>query len=164
MTVHDTGGRPLSEDDGAAPNDVSNSIQRYLAHIQAVGHTAATQTHHARYLKDFLAWCDARGVVRLEQVSEAVLEQYLLYLQNYRKRNGRPLKWLSKHNKVVPLRSLFRWLTKTGALRTNPAADLSLGRAPERAQRDSFKAEEIAHLLEQPDTGTPDGLRDRAML
>ncbi len=148
----------------ADPDGLFQWMQRYLAHIRAKSYTRQTQWHHERYLRDFIGWCDARRLAAPRQIRRQVLEDYLLFLQHYRTRQGEPLQWLSKQNKLIPVRSFFRWLAHAGHLPADPAADLSQGRPPMRLHAQTLKPAEVAHLMAQPDVGAPLGIRDRAML
>lgn len=154
--------RPVG--DPADPDGLFQYMQRYMAHIRSKGYTTQTQLDQERYLRDFIAWCDGRRLHRPKQVGQAELEEYLLFLQNHRKSDGQPLCWLSKQSKLIPVRSFFRWLVSSHHLKTNPALDICLGRAPIRVSSLTLKPNEIVHLVAQPDVGCPIGIRDRAML
>ena len=154
--------RPVGDPDD--PNGLFQWMQRYLTHIRATGYTSQTQWDYEHGLRSFIGWCDQRNLKRPRQVRRPELEQYLLFLQNYRKRDGQPLHWLSKQCKLIPLRSFFRWLAQSHHLKENIALDLSLGRSPVRVQAATLKPAELACLLAQPDVGSANGIRDRAML
>lgn len=146
------------------PDNLFQWMQRYLTHIRSKGYTIQTQWDQERYLRDFIAWCDQHHLQRPKQIGQSELEAYLLFLQNHRKSDGQPLCWLSKQSKLVPVRSFFRWLMSNHHLKSNPALDISLGRAPIRALAQTLKPNEISNLMAQPDVGCPIGIRDRAML
>ena len=99
-----------------------------------------------------------------QQVSLAVLERYQRSLYHYRKRDGEPLSVRSRRTKLAPLRSFFKWLTRSGEIPANPAAELELPRDIRSLPRAVLTQEEAERVLALPDTGTPLGLRDRAML
>lgn len=92
----------------ADPDGLFQWMQRYLAHIRSKSYTRQTQWHQERYLRDFIGWCDTRGLATPQQINRQVLEDYLLFLQTYRTRQGEPLQWLSKQSKLIPVRSFFR--------------------------------------------------------
>lgn len=91
-------------------------------------------------------------------------DRYQLYLVRYRKRDGEPLSVASRRSKIIPLRGYFRWLTRCGVIAVNPAAELDLPRFNRRLPRTVLSAAETEQVLALPDTNTPRGLRDRAML
>jgi len=61
------------------------------------------------------------------------------------------------------LRRFYTWAVREGLMDHNPAADLPAPRL-RRALPADMSETEVDALLEAPDTGTPLGLRDRAML
>ncbi|HYE79197.1 MAG TPA: tyrosine-type recombinase/integrase [bacterium] len=64
---------------------------------------------------------------------------------------------------VERLQRLFAWLMVTGRVETNPAAALEGPRIPQSLPR-ALSADEVRRLLNAPDTSTPRGIRDRAIL
>jgi len=146
------------------PDGLFQWMQRYLAHIRSKSYTRQTQWHQERYLRDFIAWCDTRELATPQQIDRAVLADYLLFLQNYRTRHGQPLQWLSKQSKLIPVRSFFRWLVQEQHLPADPAAALSQGRPPMRLHAHTLRPGDVRRLMTKPDTGSPTGIRDRAML
>ncbi|MFO7581772.1 site-specific tyrosine recombinase XerD [Guyparkeria sp.] len=61
------------------------------------------------------------------------------------------------------IRRFYAWASREGLIDGNPAADLPAPRLPRALPNDMSEAE-VEALLLAPDTGTPLGLRDRAML
>lgn len=148
----------------ADPDGLFQWMQRYLAHIRAKSYTLQTQWDQERYLRDFIGWCDTQRLATPRQVTPAVLEAYLLFLEHYRTRQGQPLQWLSKQSKLIPVRSFFRWLVHARHLSANPAAALSQGRPPLRLHAHTLRPADIRRLMAQPDVRSSMGIRDRAML
>jgi len=64
---------------------------------------------------------------------------------------------------VASLRGYFRYLVREGRLAASPADDLRAAR-PWPALPKYLSPEEVDRLLQQPDTATPRGLRDRALV
>ena len=150
-----------------APNDLRGltaAMRRYLEHLGTRGYRPMGMATAERYIRDFIAWADERGVTHPSQVSRQVLERYQRWLYHYRKRDGAPLSVAGQRCKLVPLRGFFRWLTKTAEIPANPAADMELPRKIKRLPRTVLTAEEAERVMVCVDLGTPIGLRDRAML
>jgi integrase/recombinase XerD len=150
-----------------APNDLCGltaAMRRYLEHLGVRGYRPQGIATAERYIRDFIAWSDERGVTHPSQVSRQVLERYQRHLYHYRKRDGSPLTVAGQRCKLVPLRGFFRWLTKVAEIPANPAADLELPRAIKRLPRTVLTADEAERVMACVDLGTPIGLRDRAML
>ena len=150
-----------------APNDLRGltaAMRRYLEHLGTRGYRPMGMATAERYIRDFIAWADERGVTHPSQVSRQVLERYQRWLYHYRKRDGAPLSVAGQRCKLVPLRGFFRWLTKTAEIPANPAADMELPRKIKRLPRTVLTAKEAERVMACVDLGTPIGLRDRAML
>lgn len=146
------------------PDGLFQWIQRYLDHIRARGYTCQTLWGQERYLRDFLAWCDAQNLHALPALNRERLEGYLQHLQSYRTQQGQPLAWHSKQSKLIPVRSFFRWLVQYGHLTENPAQTLYLAKQPSLIPKHILSDAEAARLLAAPDVTQPMGIRDRAMM
>ena len=140
------------------------AMLRFIEHRGVSGSTAQSMYNFERYLRDFIGWAEVRSVTHPEHVSQAVLERYQRWLYHYRKQNGAPLSVSSQRSKVVPLRAFFKWLTRTGQLPANPAAEIDLPRKIRRLPRYVLSVVEVEQVLAQADTSGPIGLRDRAMM
>lgn len=150
-----------------APGDrrgLMAAMHRYLEHRAMLGTTEQGLYNQERFLRDFIEWGDTRGVTHPQQVSRAVLERYQRWLFHYRKMDGEPLHIRTQCAKVSPLKGFFRWLTKTAEIPANPAADLDMPRQIHTIVHQVLSAEEAETILNLADTGTPVGLRDRAIM
>lgn len=97
------------------------------------------------------------GIVSVEQVTETQLNSFILAAE----REG--LKASSIVRLISSVHSFFDFLTKKGILKEDPAERLNAPKA-EPVQQEIISVEELEKLLAAPDTDTPKGLRDRAML
>jgi integrase/recombinase XerD len=159
--------RPRERFTAGAPNDLRGltaALRRYLEHLGMRGYRPMGLATAERYILDFIAWADERGVTHPQQVSRQVIERYQRWLYHYRKKDGAPLSIAGQRCKLVPLRGFFRWLTKAAEIPANPAADMELPRKIKRLPRVVLTAEEAERVMACVDLGTPIGLRDRAML
>ena len=143
---------------------IASLVERYLAYAQAHGYSEQTQDNQQRYLKDFAGWCAINKVRSGEGITADVLQSYLVHLKDYRKPDGAPLAWHSKEAKLIPLRGFLRWLVKEIGLAPELTMDLRLGRRPLIIPKGVLNEAQVRQVLAQPDTGTPEGIRDRAML
>lgn len=150
-----------------APGDVRGllaAMRRYLEHRAVLGTGERALVQLERYCRDFIDWCEQRGVSHASQVSRQVLERYQRYLHHARKKNGEPLSIVTQKSALAPLRGLFKWLTRQGEIPVNPAADLELPRRVHRIPRAVLTAEEAERVLALPELDTLAGLRDRAIM
>jgi len=150
-----------------APGDLRGltaALHRYVEYLGVRGYRPQGMASTERYVREFIAWVDERGVTHPSQVSRAVLERYQRWLYHYRKKDGNPLSISGQRCKLVPLRGYFRWLTRVGEIPANPAADLELPRKLKRLPRTVLTEAEVERVMACVDLGTPLGLRERAML
>lgn len=115
-------------------------------------------------LRRFIEWCDERGIHDPNEVSLPILERYQRHLYYYRKSDGEPLSRGSQHVMLSPLKSFFKWLTREKYIPSNPASEMELPGKPRHLPKVVLHQEEVETLLNQPDLGTPEGVRDRALL
>lgn len=148
----------------ADPDGLFAWMLRYLESLKVRGYTEQSLYNTERYLRDFMAWCDTRGIERPHEITKPILESYQRFLYYYRKTNGQPLSFASQRGKLVPLRMYFRWLTRNNHLLYNPASDIDLPRTPRRLPRHVLSVSEVESVMRQVDTAEPIGIRDRAIL
>ena len=129
-----------------------------------IGLSAETARSRQWALEHFIAWADERGLRHPGDFTRPILQRYQRHVYLLRKKDGQPLAYSSQLHKLLPVIALFKWLTREGHILTNPAADLDLPQAPKRLPKHLLSIEQVAHILNQPDTSTPIGVRDRAML
>ena len=149
------------------PNDAAGlhaAMRRFIEYRGMMGGTESSLYSLERYIRDFISWADARSVTHPQHVTHSVLERYQRALYYYRKKDGAPLSVASQRAKLVPLRSFFKWLTRSGELSANPASEIELPRRIRRLPGFVLTAEEAERVMSLADTSTPVGLRDRAMM
>ncbi|MGE4298556.1 MAG: site-specific tyrosine recombinase XerD [Desulfovibrionaceae bacterium] len=145
-----------------APGEPSPAVlppqaDRYLEHLVVVrGLSENTVAAYARDLETFFLFLQTRNAT-LDQVSEDALLFHLGQLQR-RKLDKRTL---ARH--LSSLRGFFRWCFDERLLDTNPAAYLENPKLA-KSLPEVLSRQEVDALLAQPDTRTPLGFRDRAML
>jgi integrase/recombinase XerD len=132
-------------------------VREYLAYIQVEkGLSPNSLESYRRDLARLEAWAEAHGT-GIEELTRTSLREWIAALS----REG--LAPSSVSRAVSAARGLFRFLMLDGHIKSHPAEDLD---TPQRsAPLPRFLTEdEIERLLAVPDTSTPDGIRDRAML
>jgi len=149
------------------PNDAEGLyayLQRYLEYLNVKGHTEQGVYSADRYICQFIAWCDTRGLKRPNEITKPILERFQRHLFYYRKDNGEPLSIHSQRGPLVALRGYFKWLTKNNYILYNPASDLELPRMHHRVPKHILTVSEVEHVMQLPNVRDPFGLRDRALL
>ena len=139
-------------------------LHAYMDWMAYSGYAAGTLRSARHDLRMFVRWCDSRSLTLPTQLSRPVLEQYQRYLFLLRKADGQPLASSAQLHRLQHMKSFCRWLVRESLLPSNPASDLVLPKALKRLPRSILSIEEVECILAQPDTGTPVGLRDRALM
>lgn len=108
-------------------------------------------------LQRLVCYMRANAIESFEQVTETQLNSFILSAE----REG--LKASSVVRLISSIHSFFDFLTKKGILKEDPAERIKAPKA-EQAAQEIISVDELELLLQIPDTTTPKGLRDRAML
>lgn len=137
---------------------MDEQIAQFLKYLRVERNASAhTQDAYARDLRQFAEFARKRGY----SLTEALGENGLLAFAQGMRRHG--LAEVSVERKLCAVRAFARFLRREGVLAEETAPSVSTFRIA-RQLPISLSREEVEHLLAQPDTRTPIGLRDRAML
>jgi integrase/recombinase XerD len=159
-----TGGRkkrPVTEE----PLDpLEAAIGQYLEWIAVHGFSEDTVNTRRAYLGYFHDWCRERGLEAPVEITRPILERYQRWLYHYRKTNGQPLGFRTQHTRLQSIKSFFQWMARQNHLLHNPASEIVLPRMEHRLPKYVLTVQEAERIIEQPDVGQAEGLRDRAIL
>lgn len=139
-------------------------IAAHLDYLRARNYAEDTIVFKDMALRAFAAWCEERGIVRLNEVTRPVLQRYQRHLHHTISRRGKPMSAGAQFNRLMAVKVFFRYLTRENVLLYNPASELELPKLEKRLPKDVLTAEEAERILSQPDITTPLGIRDRAIL
>lgn len=108
-------------------------------------------------MNEFAHYCLEHEKTELSQIDNLVLRGFLAHMQ----KSGRARSTIQR--RMSAIRSLYTWLMRFDHVTTNPTLKV---RTPPREKRlpAFLDPKEVEALLEAPDTSTPLGLRDAAML
>lgn len=147
------------------PIGMAARLSTYLEWMLVRNYAVATVELRRYHVGLFIQWCEQRGVNRPTEVTKPIVERYQRWLFHYRNvQSGRPLGFRAQSQRLSHVRDFFRWLTRQNYLLYNPAADIELPRREKRLPRFVLTEAEVAKVLEQPDTSSSIGVRDRAIL
>lgn len=136
---------------------MSLRVDGYLAHLRFERRLADhTVESYARDLAALAEYAAGRGQP-LEQLSRGDLEAFV----RARMSEGRSPRSVARL--VACVRGFYRFLARHQDIGENPAVDLEAPRAWRVLPR-FLSLDEVERLLAAPDTRTPRGLRDRAMI
>jgi len=135
---------------------------QYLKYLQGERNASQhTLLSYGQDLSQFLSfWADEGRPLEEQQpaaVDHLLVRSYLASLQRhgYSKR--------SMARKLAALRSFFRYLCRLGVLEQNPADHVSTPKQEQKIPEFLYE-DEVVNLLMCPDSRTPLGIRDRALL
>jgi integrase/recombinase XerD len=131
---------------------------QYLNHlIVEKGLAAKSVEAYAGDLATFLDFLKHQGI---EDVTQADTSAILKYVIDLRK-GGRSSRTRARH--LVTLRGFYQYLHRTHILKINPAKLIDLPKSGLKLP-EVLDVDQVARLLDAPDSNTPAGLRDAAML
>ncbi len=139
--------------------DATPEIQRFLDYLRTErGYSEHTVRAYARDLALFQAFFQRKR--RARHPADLQPRDLLAFLEHLQRKAYAAS---TRARVVSALRSFYRYLVDEEGARHNPAELLD---TPRRAERlpEVLTYAEVIRLLETPDTDTPLGLRDRAML
>jgi integrase/recombinase XerD len=137
--------------------EISAVISSYLMHVRVEkGLSVNTISAYKRDLQKFDEFARKRKLV-LESVGRDDLVDFLAGLYRLK------LESRTVARQLVTLRNFFRFAQIQDLIPEDPSSNLESPKI-RRHLPGYLRLEEVEKLLEQPDSGTPMGLRDRAML
>jgi tyrosine recombinase XerC len=133
-------------------------LDRYIRYLSAERNASPhTVANYQREITGFMGFARQHGVVAWEQVTPALLRQWLaaLHAEGYVK--------ASVARRVSELRAFYAYLHSRQLVESNPVNAISAPKLPQRLPR-PLTGDEIEALLAAPDLQSAQGQRDRAML
>ncbi len=142
----------------SAPHKTAEAfLEAYLRELRAVGNRSAyTIRNYRSDIGHFLAWCDERSAGPLG-ITRATFRSYLGELRE------RGIVAASITRRTSTIHGFYRYLLREGATAKDLLYGIALPKRPQRLPK-VLDPSVIDALLAAPDTSTPQGLRDRAIL
>ena len=134
-----------------------NLVREYLAHLEVErGLSVNSRESYARDLARLVAWAAEHGSI-IEKLDRAGLSAWLQSLSREGLAPSSVARMLSASS------GFYRFLQQDGFRKTNPTDDLTPPRRTERLPRYMTELD-VNRILDAPNTATPEGVRDRALL
>ena len=146
---------------------IINQLTDFLDYCEIEkGLSSKTQENYARFLKKFFAWLQSIDLANLkpQDLTSDHIWRYKVYLSRHQdSRTKKTLKKSTQNYYLIALRSLLDFFVEKN-IASLPPSKIKL--AKDRADKEIkfLKLEQLARLLEAPDTSTDIGRRDRAIL
>ena len=138
-------------------------LREHLTWLQVHNFSDCSVGVRATYVRAFALWCLDRDLMQPATVNKAMIEAFQRHLYRYRKPDGQPPAWSSQHLHLKEVRQFFSWLAKQNYIAFSPASEIELPKLPKSLPKAVLSSDEVERILQQPDTTTPLGLRDRAI-
>ena len=125
-----------------------------------------TQRNYAQYLKRFVKWLTETNQPNLlpHELSAEHIWDYRLYLaRKHKTKTGEYLGKKSQNYYLIALRALLDFLTDRD-IDSLPSLKIKLAKQKDEETISFLDTHDIEKMLEIPDTTTPAGLRDRAIM
>lgn len=140
-------------------------LARFIEWMKVKGWSERTLESYSSDVKFFLNYLkDETSVVNLLDIDNRSLSGFQSFLFNYQTKKGKRLALSSQHNKLVAVRSFFRFLFETDVLIFDPSAALHLPKKRKSLPKGVMSEKQVEKLLSQPDLSTALGFRDRTIL
>lgn len=146
------------------PDGLHVWLLRYLEWLRVRHYSERTVVNREKAVALFIAWSEARGLLRPMEVTKPILERYQRHLYYVRKADVKALSARGQVWRLGPVRAYFKWLTQQNVLLWNPASELELPRTQRRLPKHVLSESEVEMVLALPDVKGVFGLRDRALL
>ncbi|MBI5747667.1 MAG: tyrosine-type recombinase/integrase [Nitrospinae bacterium] len=144
-------------------NRVKLLIQRFREYMGMENFSQRTIGDYVNQLGFFIQYLQTTDIEEITQIDKELIHKYQMYLYSYQKK-GKPLSLETQYARLVPVKSLFRFLVKRGYFLYDPTSQIELPKRKKNLPRGLMTKKEIFKILSQPDPDTILGLRDKAIL
>lgn len=137
---------------------MDEAVQSFLDHLSIErGLSPNTIAAYGRDLSGFMKYLKENGITSQDQLTDTIMTSYL----NHLRESGASPNSVSR--KVSAIRTFCKFSCREGYSKRDYTSNLTGMKGIKRLPG-VLDAEEVSRLLDQPDTRTPAGARDRAML
>jgi integrase/recombinase XerD len=130
----------------------------FLESLRVRSYARGTLLSHGDALTVFFAFLTRTGIDDVRSVTRDTIRDYQTWL------TAQPWTPWTRIVRLQGLKRFFEHLETTDTILVNPCLGLTLPRVARRLPRVVLSREEARRILDAPDTQTPVGIRDRAML
>lgn len=139
---------------------VSELVNDYIEHLEVEGgRSVKTAENYRLYLERFVEFTED---VEVAKITTELIRKYRLWLNRYRNYNDEILSTITQSYHLIALRGFLHYLSNRDIPSLSPDK-IQLPKVS-RKQVTFLYIEEVKRLIEQIDTGTEQGLRDRAII
>jgi integrase/recombinase XerD len=143
---------------------LGQAAEEYLGFLATHGYAKSTLHTRRYHLISLVMFLESRDVSQPTQVTPTLLESFQRHLFHHKKRDGQPLSFRTQAQCLIPVKGLFSYLARSGAIPFDPSAAMLLPKSEHRLPEAVLSVQEVEAVLSGPDTSTALGIRDRAIL
>lgn len=137
---------------------MQENMQRFVIYLEQEKNASnSTVMSYQRDLKKLFHFLEKRGVEDVQDITSTNLNSYILEME----KAGFSTSSVSRS--IASIRSFCHYLLKSKKTSEDPSEVLKAPHVEKKAP-EILSLEEVVLLMEQPDTDTPKGIRDKAML
>lgn len=139
---------------------MSELLLDYIEHIEVEGgRSAHTAANYSLYLERFIEFTND---IAVEKITTEIVRKYRLWLNRYENNNGDELSTITQSYHLIALRGFLNYLSKRDISSLSPNK-IELPKVSRR-QVTFLHYDEVEQILDNINTNTEQGLRDRAII
>ncbi|MDB5166888.1 MAG: xerD [Candidatus Saccharibacteria bacterium] len=139
---------------------MSELLLEYIEHLEVEGgRSARTAENYTLYLERFVEFTND---ITVEKITSEIIRKYRLWLNRYKNGNDDELATITQSYHLIALRGFLGYLSKRDIVSLSPDK-IELPKTA-RKQVTFLDYDEVERLLDQIDTSSEVGLRDRAII
>jgi integrase/recombinase XerD len=150
--------------DMSHPQSLGTLLAKYLESLELRNYSTETIKKRRLQLNASVDWCELRSLARVTEITRTDLERYQQQLPHELDRNGRPRSIPNQHERLMSIRSWFKWMTRKRHLMYNPAGEIDLPKLGQHLPKNVLSNSQVEAILAAVDLASKFGLRDRAIL
>jgi integrase/recombinase XerD len=139
------------------PESLEQHRQTFLEALKILRYAPSTLEHRRWWLNDFFGYLVEIGVADVREVTRT-------HIQEYQSRFMSRCCVTTVQSCLSTLRHFFKHLEKTDTILVSPCAGLVLPKRADRLPKNILTPAEVRSILDAPNTQTPQGIRDKAIL
>jgi integrase/recombinase XerD len=144
---------------------LTDCLTYYLDYCLSHGESAQTINGKRRMIDRFILWCVLHDVENIQQIDQALVDDYQLYAyRNYKGRNSPQIQMDTLRNIMTAIKRFVWRLYCNDVIERNPLDKMELPKNSKRLPKNILDKEQVLQVFEMPLMFGIRGYRDRALL
>lgn len=146
------------------PENYRRIYEGATAYEKTINLNIKTIKTHERGWKFFFYWLNQTGIENIKEVDEQVLNDFQVYVLNYKSSDGKVLSLVSRIRHLIAVKRLFQYLSRFKYLNHDPSFCIKLPKHARGLPTNGMNHREVKKLLSLPLEETAKTIRDRALI